>query len=259
MKHLISYFTILLLAIFMVVIIRHQEPKVSLKLITVSKYYAYLYTTEQKISIPIYINSGNHPLSDQDSYQHTYLSNEEESKKLEVSLFALEKFGTETYLNDEYHIYHLIFTMPYLAHDYYIEDCYLNITLANDQGINVYIGKMSLLYLESDSSLFDWQSLSGIKKENSFLSRLSEIHVNFFESIETIESIQLGMDLEVTFKEEQNKLIIYIPFESYLLDNVPIIITFSNTEKQGIMNFKYIVDYHILKESGPLIHTYALD
>jgi len=259
MKHLISYFTIILIAIFMVLIIRHNEPVLSPKIITVSKYYSYLYSSDQKISIPIYLNIGHHPLSDFESYQNTYISNEEESKKLEISLVAVEKFGVETYLNDEYHIYHLIFSMPYLASDYYIEDCYLNIILANDEAIKVYIGKMSLIYLDSDSNLFDWSSLSGIKKENSFLSRLSEIHIDFFENNQDIESIYLGMDLEVTFEKESSKLIIYIPYQSYLLDNVPIIITFSNTEKQGIMNFKYIVDYHILKESGPLIHTYALD
>ena len=259
MKHFISYFSIILLAIFMVLIIRHNEPKVSPKILTVSKYYSYLYSSDQKITIPIYLNVLDHPLSNLESYQNTFISNEEESKKLEISLATVEKKGTEAYLNDFDHIYHLHFSMPYLAGDYYIEDCYLNILLANDEEVKVYIGKMSLIYLDSDSNLFDWSSLSGIKKENSFLSRLSEIHVDYFESVLDIESILIGMDLEVSFKNEASKLIIYIPYQAYLLDNVPIIITFSNTEKQGIMNFKYIVDYHILKESGPLIHAYALD
>ena len=259
MKHLIFYFSVILIVSMMVVIIRHNEPRVSTKILTVSKYYSYLYSSDQKISIPIYLNTESHPLTDQESYQNTFISNEEESKRLEISLEIIEKFGIETYLNDPYYIYHLHFSMPYLASDYYIEDCFLNIVMANDKEVKVYIGKMSLIYLNSDSNLLDWSSLSGIKKENSFLSRLSEIHVEFYDNTQEIETVNLGVDFVVNFEIQDDKFIIYIPYEAYLLDNVPIIITFSNTEKQGIMNFRYIIDYHILKESGPLIHTYALD
>lgn len=259
MKHFITYFSIVLLAILMVIVIRNNEPKISPKMITVSKYYSYLYHSDQKIVIPIYLNVNNHPLSDESSYQFVYISNEDETKKLELDFYDVEKMGMETYLNEQYQIYHLIFSMPYLATDYYIEDCYLSLTLANEQVVKVYIGKMSLLYLDGDTNLLDWTSLSGIKKENSFLSRLTEIHINYTSLLADIEKVEIGVNLDVSFKIENDLLVILIPEESYLLDNVPIIITFSNTEKQGILNFRYIVDYHILKESGPLIHTYAID
>lgn len=259
MKHILTYFSILLIAVMMVLIIRHNEPKVSPKILTVSKYYSYLFDSDQKISVPIYLNIDNHPLSLMESYAHTFISNENETKKLEFDLYRVEKMGMETYLNEPYQLYHLVFVMPYLATDYYIEDCYLNITLTNDQQVLVYIGKMSLLYLNSDSNLLDWTSLSGIKKENSFLSRLSEIHIRFSTLNNEIQSIRIGNDLEVTFFIDDHLLVIQIPDESYLLDNVPILITYSNTEIQGIMNFKYINDFQILKESGPLINSYAID
>jgi hypothetical protein len=50
---------------------------------------------------------------------------------------------------------------------------------------------------------------------------------------------------------------IHIPEESYLLSNVPIIIYAVDGSIQTIANFRYLIDYQILKESGPLIHTYA--
>ena len=259
MKHFITYFSILLFSILLIIIIVNNEPKISPKLLTVSKYYSYLYHSDQKIVIPIYLNVDHHPLEDKDSYQLTYLSNSDETKKLEMDFYQVDKMGFETYLNEAYQIYHLVFSMPYLSSDYFIEDCYLSIILTNEQVIKVYIGQISLQYLESDSNIMDWTSLSGIKKNNSFLSRLSEIHIDYESILLDIEKVEIGINIEVSFIIENDLLKIMIPEEAYLLDNVPIIITFSNTEKQGIQNFRYITDYHILKESGPLIYAYAID
>ncbi|MDO9629376.1 MAG: hypothetical protein Q7I99_05685 [Acholeplasmataceae bacterium] len=259
MKHFIFYFSVLVLTALMVLVIRNNEIKVSPKMITVAKYYSYLYSEDQMIKIPIYLNVKDHPLSVIESYEQTYIANDLETKKLALELVSIEAFGMESYLNDAYQIYHLTFKMPYLGYDYYIEDCFLTMILGNDQIIKAYIGKMSLVYLEGDSNLLHWTSLSGIKKENSFLSRIYEIHVRFDRKDSNIEQIMIGYDLDVTYKIENSIIIITIPEESYLLDNVFLLITFSNNERQGIMNFRYITDYYILKESGPLIYTYALD
>jgi hypothetical protein len=57
----------------------------------------------------------------------------------------------------------------------------------------------------------------------------------------------------------KNQLILSIPYQESLLYDVPIIITFVDDSVQTLDNFPYIIDYQVIKESGPLLHVYALN
>jgi len=64
---------------------------------------------------------------------------------------------------------------------------------------------------------------------------------------------------DINFSCNNQQLIISIDSAFYLLYDVPIIITCRDGTRQVIDNFRYIIDYVILKESGPMINVYTLD
>ncbi|MCR3905892.1 MAG: hypothetical protein NUK62_02520 [Tenericutes bacterium] len=259
MKNIIFYITVIILSGLMIVIITNNQEKVSPKVITVSKSYAYHYDPNQSIEIPLYLNQANHPLSELTSYSSVYISNEDHSKKLELELIRVVKGHEESYLNERYQLYTLTFNMPYLDNLFDIDDCYLNINLINDDNYEFIIGTFSLYHVHTSTNHLNWTSLSGMKKEHTFLSRINKIIIEYDTLTEMIDYIEIGPYIESTYELTENQLIIHIESDDYLLDNVPIIIYYASNEQQVIENFRYIIDYQILKESGMLIHIYALN
>ncbi|MDI6451978.1 hypothetical protein [Peloplasma aerotolerans] len=259
MKNMIFYITVIMLSGLMIVVMMNNQEKVSPKVITVSKSYAYHYDSNQSIEIPIYLNQADHPLSDLSSYSMVYIANEDATKKLELDLIKVLEGHHESYLNETYLLYTLIFNMPYLDNLFEIADCFIHIDLINDDSYELMIGTFSLYHIQTSSKNLEWTSLSGMKQEHSFLSRLNKIIIEYATITETIDYIEISPHIETTFELKDNQLIIYIENDNYLLDNVPVIIHYANNEQQVIENFRYIIDYHILKESGMLINLYALN
>lgn len=259
MKSFIFYITVILLVSMLVLIIKNNEVKVIGKILTVAQYYSYVSDEEKKMEIPIYLNKEHHPLSDAESYLSIYFSNQDESKKIQMDLNRVKYGHVESYLNEIYHQYLLEFELPYLDYDFVITDLYIHVELINSDQYEFYLGSFSLRCISRSDEVMNWTGLHGNKEENSFLSRLKEIYVDFESVSESISQIEIGADYIVLFTVLDNRMTLVIPNEAYLLNDVPIIIYYSNNQVQVIPNFRYLIDYQILKESGPLIKAYAAD
>jgi hypothetical protein len=259
MKSFLFYVTVILLVSLLVIIIKQNEVMIEKRVLTVAQYYSYRSVEEGRMEVPIYLNEEKHPLSNPESYLSIYFSNLDESKKIEMPLKEIQYGHVETYLNGIYHQYLLVLELPYLDHDFLIEDLYMHIELINMDQYSFYLGSFSLVYLSDSENVMDWTGLNGSKEEHCFLSRLKKIYIDYDRLEVEIDRIEIGVDMEVLFTIHENRITLDIPDGDYLLNDVPIIIYYSNQQIQIIDNFRYLVDYQILKESGPLINAYALN
>ncbi|MBE0700940.1 MAG: hypothetical protein IH571_04570, partial [Acholeplasmataceae bacterium] len=195
-------------------------------------------------------------------YERMFIANEDESKKLELNLQSIQVGQMESYLNESFQKMTWIVDMPFLENDYKLEDGFIHLELINLESYVFFIGDMHLIYPKDASNDLNWIGLHGTKKENSFLSRLDAIFVEMDAIAVEIEAVLIGIEHAVTFEISGETLVLRIPYENALLFNVPIIIRYQhqgNVKTQYIENFKYVVDYQILKESGPIIYAYALN
>ena len=85
----------------MAYIIFNNKEKPIPKILTIDTTYTYLAEENQKMEVSLYINHKHHPLNDKHSYQFLYLSDQDETKKLEVELLDIKKNHYENYLNEE--------------------------------------------------------------------------------------------------------------------------------------------------------------
>jgi len=247
-----------LFTMMMVMMLNHQE-KPPMRLISAQKYYSYLYEDEMEMQVPLYVNDINHPINYIDSYESIQLTNEDQSKRLDMSLSKIVLGYEETYLNEIYNQIILFMEIPDLNQDFQIEDLYLEINLVNDDAYFISLGSLSLVYINATSSALDWSALDGSKPSGSFISRLGQISIEYQTLTDQIDRIEIGFEAEVEFEVLSNQIDLSIPFENCLLDDIPVIIYYESGSVQTIANFKYMFDYQILKESGLLITTYALN
>jgi hypothetical protein len=259
MKHIIFYVFIAMLAVFMTYIILNNKPEQSPKLLTINTTYSYLYDENKQMEIPLFINHKDHPLNEEESYQALYLSDEFDQKRLEVSLSSIKKAHFESFLGETYQLVILVLDLPYIDGSFEIIDTYLHIGLVNQDSYEFLIGDIFINYQLSDYDALIWESLYGLKEENKFLSRLSEIHIPYQSLDKEISSISLGSNDMLSYTISDNILKIHILHQDKLLYDVPVIITYNDQSIQTINNFRYIIDYQLLKESGPLVNIYALN
>ncbi len=251
MKSFLFYVSVILLVSMLVILIKENEVKIEKRVLTVAQYYSYLSVEEGTMEIPFYLNEKNHPLSNQESYMSIYFSNADETKKIQMHLKTINYGHVETYLNGTYHQYLIELELPYLNYDFIIQDLYMHVELTNNDQYEFYLGSFSLSYIENSEEVLHWSGLNGNKAENSFLSRLYEIYMDYESMDSEISRIEIGIDFDVFFSIHEGRITLTIPEDSYLLNEVPIIIYYV------IDPFRYLVDYQILKESGPLITAYA--
>ncbi len=259
MKKIIFYFSLIVVVLALVIIIINNEEKSPSKLLSVLQYHSHLAEEKQEIEIILYTNDLGHPIVDVASYASVYLINKDESKKLQLYLNKIVKAHQEQYLNETYNQFILYLELPYLDQDYKIDEAYLQIELINGDQYLIEIGGFSLMRSSTAVKHLDWNGLNGVKQEGMHLSRLYQIFIDYVSLNETIEQIAIGVDYSVSFVVKQQRIVIEIAYENILLFNVPIRITYANGEHQTISNFRYIIDYQILKESGMLIRTYVLN
>jgi len=259
MKSFLFYVTVIILVSALVIIIKQNEVMIEKRVLTVAQYYSYRSVEEKRMEVPIYLNEEKHPLSNPESYLSIYFSNLDESKKIEMPLKEIQYGHVETYLSGVYHQYLLVLELPYLDHDFLIEDLYMHIELINMDQYSFYLGSFSMVYLLDSEDLLDWTGLNGSKKEHTFLSRLQEIYIDYESLVGEIDRIEIGVHMEVVFTILENRITLEIPDADFLLNDIPIIIYYNDNQIQIIDNFRYLVDYQILKESGPLINAYALN
>lgn len=243
----------------MAVIIMNNQEKPPMRLLSVQKYYSYLYEEDLEMEVSLYINDSTHPIAFSSSYLAVEFVNQEQTKKLEMPLQSIRFGYEEDYLNETYHEIVLYLKLPELNQDFIIEDLLMNITLVNDDQYTIHLGTFSMMTRVSTTSALDWSSLEGHKNSRSFLSRLETISIEYLHLGLSVTHIFIGTNFEVDFVIENQKILLSIPIENMLLDNVPILIHYSENSIQTISNFRYMIDYQILKESGLLIKTYALN
>ncbi len=259
MKHIAFIFSLVVVMSMMAIIIINHQEKVPIRLLSVQKYYSYLYQEDLKMEISLYLNDIDHPIAHASSYETVELTNPSESKKLDLELSKITYGYEEIYLNESYQQMTLHLLLPDLGEDFLIEELMMTISLVNGETYTISLGVLSLISLESSSDALDWSALEGHKNENLFISRLGTIQIEYTELNQTIETIKIGINYPTDFSVEQNIITLSIPNENFLMDDVPIIVYFEDGSIETISNFRYMFDYQILKESGMLISTYALN
>lgn len=259
MKHITFIFSLVVIVTMMTVIIINHQEKAPIRLLSVQKYYSYLYQDDLEMEISLYINDLDHPVAHATSYEAIELINHDESKKLDLNLNKITYGYDEVYLNETYHQMTLHFFLPDLGENFLIEDLNMKVILINGDTYIFSLGILSLMSIESNSNDLDWSALEGHKNDQLFISRLGSIQIEYLELTQIIETIEIGIDESIEFSIDPGKIILNIPIENILMDDVPIIIYFEDGSIETIANFKYMFDYEILKESGMLITTYALN
>ena len=259
MKHIVLIFSLVIIFLMMVVMIINHQEKPPMRLLSTQKYYSYLYEDEKQMQVVLYINDLTHPIVNQESYESINLSNLDQTKNLEMTLNKVTLDSEEVYLNETYMQMTLFMEIPNLNQDFQIEDLYLEIHLVNEDAYFISLGSLSLIYTLSNSDYLDWTALDGLKNASFFISRLGEVTIEYQTLDQEIEKILIGYNYEAEFSIYPDSLVLTIPFENLLLDEIPVIIYFQSGHVQTIANFRYMFNYQILKESGLLINTYALN
>ncbi|AUD63004.1 hypothetical protein BK010_05150 [Tenericutes bacterium MO-XQ] len=259
MKQAVIYIFMSICIVFMVILINKNEKTLSPKVLTVDTYYSYLDVEGEFLYIDFYLSTQLHPLTDIKSYGSTVIHDEDDEKSLHLTLDNVIFRHQETYLNDTYYKYTYAFEMPVLGHDFDILECYLETELTNGVTYDFYIGSLSLKTVVDDSEHLSWTSLSGIKKPESYLSRLHEITIDYEKLDISILSVSVGSLYDVSFEVKDHQIILSIPYQAQLFNACPITITFTDYEVEVFNYFIYINDYEVLKQSGQLIYHYALD
>ncbi|MDR2828796.1 MAG: hypothetical protein LBV51_05195 [Acholeplasmatales bacterium] len=261
-KKLLIICFVVLVVVSLGVIILVSQLKKDEKILSVSSYYTYVYTEGKKINVPLYLSTAKHPLYSKDSYQSVYFVNENENKKISVELDSVDSPSYETYKNENYNKLILSIRMPNIDNNYFIENCYLKITLKNDKEYKFLIGSLDLLYYNNVGveDCIKIKELYGEKLEGNYLSRLGKIVVNIeFLKLTNITNVKIGTNIQNTYATTDNKLTINIKIDDYLLNNAPIIIEYLENDvvlTQVVDNFVYFDDYAILSENTKLINAY---
>ncbi|MCF7930856.1 MAG: hypothetical protein K9L02_05060 [Acholeplasmataceae bacterium] len=259
MKHIAFIFSLVVLISMMAIIITNNMEKVPKRLLSVQKYYSYLYEEDLEMKIPLYINDIDHPLAHASSYDVILLSNPDEHKMIQMELSKITYGYEEMYLNEKFYQMTLHLELPNLGEDFLIEDLVMKVTLINGDSYEISLGVLSLMSTYSNSDALEWSALEGRKNETLFISRLKTITIEYTTCLKEIDTIRIGIDFEVDFSVEQDQIVLTVFDQYILMDDVPIIIFYSDGSIQTIANFRYMFDYEILKDSGMLITPYALN
>lgn len=255
MKQIIIYICLVICAITAVIVIRLNEKPIAEKVITVSQYYSVM-DAFQGMDVPIYITNDEHLLTHEDAYQSLYLMNEDESKKLEVTLECISIDGEEVYLSETYTRYVLELDLPVLNDDFYMENCYIDITLLNGLSYQFELGYFSYLDVEDNADYMFWTGLESIKAVGVDIARIKEIAISFDTLTEDIDHISIGSDVDTDFTISNGLVTLSIADEDLLLYGCPIRITYMDHTTQLISYFNYLKENAILHSSGLLNHVY---
>ena len=166
MKKYLPFLILPLILIMLILLIIKSDVKQIDKILTVNTNNNYLYSDNQTIDLSFYTNDNTLPLNKIDAYDNFYLSDLKETKVLSLNLEDVYYSHTENYLKENYLNYVLKFEMPNLEHDFYIEEAYLNFSLANNKKYQLKVGNFNLIYLDNLVEL-NWKSLDSKKKDSN--------------------------------------------------------------------------------------------
>ena len=259
MKRLLFYLVVILLSVCLGLILEKMSPTLQPKLLTVDTEYSFLMDEDQVGTFSLYINDLSHDIVNESMILRIILEDLETKDLIELTLYEIDLGHDEVYLNEVFTRVFLKFIVPNLSEDWVFDDANLRVELNNQSEFSLRLGRVTFLKRGSDEVMIDWSSLDGLKRTNDLRSRLGEIHLSFIGSLKPILSVEIGTHVDVSFQLSEDTLTLYIPTDDYLLYDVPLRLHFNDGTTFSMSNFIYIVDYQILKESGPMINVYQLD
>ncbi len=259
MKRMSFYVIVLALVLTMGYILHRIRPQTVNKLLSIDTEYSYLMEENREGSFLLFINSKKHELTAIENYARILLKDHGDDSLIELSLFEISLGDQEIYMKESFYRLSITFLVPVLQQDWIFDDAYLVIELKDQKEYELRLGRVSFYHVSHDEAKLSWTSLSGIKRANDLRSRLYLITIDYEGELPLIEKIDVGTRSNVTFYHDYQKLFIELATSDYLLYDVPIVITYQDGSRQTISNFLYVVDYVLLKESGPMINVYTLD
>lgn len=259
MKRLFFYLSILLCAVLLGFILQSMKPDKVKKIITVDTEYSYLMGHDVLGSMMIYTNNLEHPLLKEENYMRILVKDHGSKSLIELSIYDVQKGHEEHYLKETFYRIIITFKVPELSQNWIFDDAYLICELKNQSEYELRLGRLSFYAPSHDLESLKWNSLEGRKQVGDLRSRLKTITLQIEGDCPSIEMISVGTTANTHFIYENGCLKIDIDHSPYLLYDVPIIIQFEDGSKQTISHFRFMTDYIILKESGPLINVYTFD
>ena len=259
MKRMSFYLIVLALVLMMGYLLHRMRPQTVNKLLSIDTEYSFLMEDDRQGSFLLFINSEKHELTAIENYARILLKDHANDSLIELSLFQVSLGDQEIYMKESFYRLSIAFLVPTLQQDWIFDDAYLTIELKDQREYEFRLGRVSFYQESHDEVKLSWTGLSGIKKANDLRSRLYRITIDYEGELPFIEMIDVGTCAAVTFYHEHQKLFIDLETSDYLLYDVPIVITYQDGSRQTISNFLYVVDYMLLKESGPMINVYTLD
>ena len=259
MKRILFYISVVILAIVTGYVISRIKPDRVDKLVTIDTEYSFLMGDGELANFLYYVNDETHELTDINAFARIILEDHLSLSKVELTLYDLEVGHEEVYLGETFKRIILTLMVPKLTEDWIFDDAYLKVETKMQESYEMRLGRVTFFQKSYDDLSYNWKSLDGRKQINDLRSRLAEIDIEFENAISNIKGIDIGTKAPLTYKISETKLTISITQIDYLLYEVPVVITFMDGSKLTISHFRYMIDYMMLKESGPLINVYTLD
>lgn len=256
MKKYLPFLILPLILIMLILLIIKSDVKQIDKILTVNTNNNYLYSDNQTIDLSFYTNDNTLPLNKIDAYDNFYLSDLKETKVLSLNLEDVYYSHTENYLKENYLNYVLKFEMPNLEHDFYIEEAYLNFSLANNKKYQLKVGNFNLIYLDNLVEL-NWKSLDSKKKDSNDHS-ISKVIIELNNKLSNDLLVSIGNENNLDYLYKDDVLTILIENDDLFTNNIPIIIK-DNNSTYFINNTYYIKEFALLTKAGALVNTYEFN
>lgn len=248
-------FIIIPILIILLVILMIDNKKINRKVITVDTVYSFLYSKNQQIEIPIYINDVNYPIDDVNSYQSIKIYSNDSEDQMSLEILEVTYSHSENYLNEIYNKYILKFKMPNLNENISIINTNLNITFIDNTKLDLKIGDIYLNYVDEENSL-NWEAID-VKKNSTNDLNISNIIINLSQNY-NIKSVGYNYLNELEFEIKNEVLTINIKDSKYFLNSLPLIIKTDN-ESITLENHYFVIEYDLLSKAKGIINIYEFN
>lgn len=257
MKKYIPYVIIIFLSsLLLVVLAVNSAKKKDIKIITINSLNTYLYTKNQKIEIPLFINDEKFPIDNINSYNSVKVTDYSEDKIMQLELVEVTKSHEESLYNESFIKYYLKFKMPNLDNNFKIDNAYLKLDFINGLKLELNVGEFHLIYLPNMNEL-PWSNIDSSKlKYNDF--KISKIIIDLEYDIGEIKSIKIDNNDYLQFELLNNKLIIDITNYNLVVTYLPLVIDTYDISYY-LPNNHYAIEYNLLEIAERLVNIYVFD
>lgn len=255
LKYLYVLIAVLLVVLFIVYFITTSKT-IKKKFITINSHNTYLIDENQYIELYVYVNDGNFPIDDPNSFLSSKVLNNDSTKLLTLELVDVTFSHTEKYRNEIFYKYFLKFKMPDILNDFSIEDAILEITFIDNKVISLNIGEFHLIYYENTKDL-DWSKLESKKNKINDVE-INSIYIELNQDLKDIEYLKINTSENLRYEFHNNILIIYLNKKNIVQTYFPIIIKDSN-QVYILSNIHHSQEFNLLENSERNINLYEFD